>query len=55
MAKEFDAHAKVNITGHTGLVGSAIVPRLAAEGFSNALTSLRPRLDAARAHALRGA
>jgi hypothetical protein len=55
MAREFDAHAGVCVTGRTGLAGPAIVRRLAAVGFSDVLTALRPRLGAARGHALAGA
>ncbi len=37
--------AKVYIAGHRGMVGSALVRRLQAEGFSNLLTRTRAELD----------
>jgi GDP-L-fucose synthase len=37
--------ARVYVAGHAGLVGSAIVRRLEAEGFSNILTASRAQLD----------
>ena len=37
--------AKVFVAGHTGLVGSALMRRLAREGFSNILTATRDQLD----------
>ena len=38
-------NARVFISGHTGLVGSAVVRRLEAEGFTNILTATRSQLD----------
>ncbi|MDE0928465.1 MAG: GDP-L-fucose synthase [Acidimicrobiales bacterium] len=40
-----DRHAPVFVTGHRGLVGSAVMRRLAAEGFTNLLTASRQELD----------
>ncbi|MFL6088968.1 MAG: GDP-L-fucose synthase family protein [Aeromicrobium sp.] len=37
--------ARVFVAGHAGLVGSAILRRLQAEGFSNILTARRDQLD----------
>ena len=37
--------ARVYVAGHAGLVGSAIVRRLEAEGFTNILTATRQQLD----------
>lgn len=37
--------ARIFIAGHRGLVGSAIVRRLAAEGFTSVITAGRDRLD----------
>ncbi|MFZ9482825.1 MAG: GDP-L-fucose synthase [Ilumatobacteraceae bacterium] len=37
--------ARVYVAGHAGLVGSAIVRRLQAEGFTNILTATRRELD----------
>ena len=36
---------KIFVAGHRGMVGSAIVRRLKAEGFSNLLTRDRSQLD----------
>jgi GDP-L-fucose synthase len=38
-------HARIFVAGHRGLVGSAIVRRLAAEGFREVLTATRDELD----------
>ena len=40
---KFDS--KIYIAGHLGLVGSAIVRRLQADGYTNLLTSTRAQLD----------
>jgi GDP-L-fucose synthase len=40
-----DHSARVFVAGHRGLVGSAIVRRLQAEGFDNLLTATRDQLD----------
>ena len=43
--KRMDRNARVYVAGHGGLVGSAIVRRLEAEGFTNILTAGRAQLD----------
>src|SRR3954449_5355701 len=45
MAREFLRTARVSVAGHRGLVGSAILRRLRAEGFDNLLTATRDQLD----------
>lgn len=40
-----DRDAKVFVAGHRGLVGSAIVRRLEADGFTNIVTAARDQLD----------
>ncbi len=40
-----DRDARVYVAGHRGLVGSALVRRLEAEGFANILTATRDELD----------
>ena len=40
-----DRDARVFVAGHRGLVGSAIMRRLEAEGFTNVLTATRDELD----------
>ena len=40
--------AKIYIAGHTGLVGSAIVRKLEAEGYSNLITRTHAELDLER-------
>src|SRR4051794_31298654 len=40
-----DKHARIYVAGHAGLVGSAVVRRLKAEGFTNILTAKRAQLD----------
>jgi GDP-L-fucose synthase len=42
---EMQPDARVFVVGHRGLVGSAIVRRLEAEGFSRVLTATREQLD----------
>lgn len=45
VAIDIPRKAKVYVAGHRGLVGSAIVRLLRAEGFSNILTATREQLD----------
>lgn len=40
-----EKHSRIYVAGHRGLVGSAIVRRLQAEGFSNLLLATREQLD----------
>lgn len=40
-----DQQAKIYVAGHTGMVGSAIVRRLRAEGYENLLLATRAELD----------
>jgi GDP-L-fucose synthase len=40
-----DRSARVYVAGHRGLVGSAVVRRLQAEGFTNLLTATRDQLE----------
>src|ERR671919_644633 len=42
---EIDRQARIFVAGHRGLVGSAIVRRLQAEGFTRVLTASREQLD----------
>ncbi len=42
---QIDRGARVYVAGHRGLVGSAILRRLAADGFSKILTATRDQLD----------
>ena len=42
---EIPKDARIYVAGHRGLVGSAIVRRLEAEGFRNVLTATRQELD----------
>jgi len=42
---ELERDARIFVAGHRGLVGSAIVRRLEAEGFSPVLTATREQLD----------
>jgi GDP-L-fucose synthase len=42
---ELDNDARIFVAGHAGLVGSAIVRRLGAEGFTNLLEARRDQLD----------
>src|SRR6266536_2447044 len=38
-------HSRIFVAGHRGLVGSAIIRRLRAEGFENLQTATRQELD----------
>ena len=40
-----NSHAKIFVTGHRGMVGSAIVRRLQAAGYDNLLTRTHGELD----------
>src|ERR1700722_17330443 len=40
-----DQHSRFFVAGHGGLVGSALMRRLQAEGFSSLLTATREQLD----------
>ena len=42
---ELAKDAPIFVAGHSGLVGSALVRRLEAEGFTNLLVARRDRLD----------
>ncbi len=43
--RPLDRDARVYVAGHAGLVGSAILRRLEADGFTNVLTASRAQLD----------
>jgi GDP-L-fucose synthase len=43
--QQVDRSAKIFVAGHGGLVGSAVVRRLEAEGFTNVVTATRTQLD----------
>jgi len=45
MSESISPDSSVFVAGHSGLVGSAIIRRLEAEGFSNILTARRAQLD----------
>jgi GDP-L-fucose synthase len=45
MPAEIPLDARIYVAGHRGLVGSAILRRLRAEGFRNVLTATREQLD----------
>ena len=45
MSSELRPESRVYVAGHAGLVGSAIVRRLQAEGFDNILTATRHQVD----------
>lgn len=49
-----DKEAKVYVTGHTGLVGSAIVRRLKQEGYKNIITRSHKELDLTRQEQVEG-
>ena len=40
-----DQHARIFVAGHRGLVGSAVMRRLRADGYANLLTATRDQLD----------
>jgi GDP-L-fucose synthase len=40
-----DRHSRIYVAGHRGLVGSALVRRLAAEGYADVVTATRQALD----------
>ncbi len=42
---EIDRNSRVFVAGHGGLVGSAVLKKLKAEGFTNILTATRAQLD----------
>ncbi len=42
---EISPDARIYVAGHNGLVGSAVLRRLEAEGFTNVLTATRDQLD----------
>ena len=45
MTNQLDLKARIFVAGHGGLVGSALMRRLEAEGFSNVFTATREQLD----------
>ncbi len=45
MTTGLDAGSRIYVAGHTGLVGSAVLRRLRAEGFTTLLTATRDQLD----------
>jgi GDP-L-fucose synthase len=45
MEHQIPLNARLYVAGHAGLVGSAVVRRLRAEGFTNVLTATRDQLD----------
>lgn len=47
-SKHMDKHAKIYVAGHRGMVGSAIVRRLQAGGYTNVLTRTHVELDLTR-------
>lgn len=48
-----DRRAKIYVAGHTGMVGSAIVRRLRADGYENLLLATRAELDLTNQRAVR--
>ena len=45
MSQPIPRDARIYVAGHAGLVGSAVVRRLEADGFTNILTATRQQLD----------
>ena len=45
MSESISPDSPIFVAGHSGLVGSAVIRRLEAEGFSNILTARRAQLD----------
>jgi len=45
VTNQLDLKARIFVAGHGGLVGSALMRRLEAEGFSNVFTATREQLD----------
>jgi GDP-L-fucose synthase len=45
MPSNDDKHARIFVTGHRGMVGSALLRRLAAGGYTNVVTRTRAELD----------
>ena len=45
MPTSLDDKARIYVSGHAGLVGSAVVRRLEATGFQNILTATRSEVD----------
>ena len=43
-----DKHSKIYVAGHSGLVGSALMRRLEADGYSNLMTRSHEKLDLTR-------
>ena len=43
-----DKNSKIYVSGHTGMVGSAMVNRLAADGYTNVITHTHAELDLSR-------
>ena len=48
-----DSDSKIFVAGHNGLVGSAIVRHLEAEGFTNIVTASRRQVDLTNLDAVR--
>ena len=48
-----DSDSKIFVAGHNGLVGSAIVRHLEAEGFTNIITADRRQVDLTNLDAVR--
>ena len=43
--REMERSARIFVAGHRGLVGSALMRRLQADGYANLLTATREQLD----------